>query len=139
MPEEVLSMPGTWRRDDARGATAVEFALVAPLLLVLVLGIIEFGRAYNLQTTLSGAARESVRVMALKSDASLARATAKDYAAVAGVTLTDGQIAISPTGCTADASVTVTITHPLDPVAGMFDAVLGNVDLRGLGQMRCTG
>ncbi len=40
------------------GAAAVEFALVVPILLLLVLGIIEFGRAYNIQNSLSAAARE---------------------------------------------------------------------------------
>ena len=34
-----------------------------------VMGIAEFGRAYYIQTTLSGAAREGVRVMALQNDA----------------------------------------------------------------------
>ncbi|MCT1433984.1 pilus assembly protein, partial [Dietzia maris] len=49
-----------------RGAAAVEFALVLPILLLLVLGILEFGRAYHVQTILSNAARDGVRVMALQ-------------------------------------------------------------------------
>ncbi|HKU29947.1 MAG TPA: TadE/TadG family type IV pilus assembly protein, partial [Arthrobacter sp.] len=40
-----------------RGAAAVEFALVAPILVLLVLGIMEFGRAYNAQVSLTNAAR----------------------------------------------------------------------------------
>ncbi len=48
-----------------RGAVAVEFALLAPVLVMLLLGIMEFGRAYNAQVTLSSAAREGVRVMAI--------------------------------------------------------------------------
>ena len=32
---------------DERGAALVEFALVLPLLLVLLLGMLEFGKAYN--------------------------------------------------------------------------------------------
>jgi Flp pilus assembly protein TadG len=55
-----------------RGAAAVEFALVVPILLTLVIGIIEFGRAYNIQTTLSNAARDGVRVMALQNDVTAA-------------------------------------------------------------------
>ena len=69
------------RRD--RGAAAVEFALVMPLLLILVLGIAEFGRAYNIQTTLSAAAREGVRVMALQNSSSAARTSTKSAAAPA--------------------------------------------------------
>ena len=51
-----------------RGAAAVEFALVVPILIVLVLGIAEFGRAFFIQSTISGAAREGVRRMALLTD-----------------------------------------------------------------------
>ncbi len=61
-------------RGRDRGAAAVEFALILPLLVVLVFGITEFGRAYFVQTTLSGAARDGVRVMALQNDKVAARA-----------------------------------------------------------------
>ncbi|MBT8216030.1 MAG: pilus assembly protein, partial [Acidimicrobiia bacterium] len=37
------------------GAAMVEFALILPLLLLLVFGTIEFGRAYNAQNTLTHA------------------------------------------------------------------------------------
>ncbi|MBM4608636.1 pilus assembly protein [Rhodococcus hoagii] len=59
------------------GAAAVEFALVVPILLLLVLGIIEFGRAYNIQNSLSAAAREGVRVMAISKSPTAAKAAAK--------------------------------------------------------------
>jgi Flp pilus assembly protein TadG len=48
-----------------RGATAVEFALLLPLLLLIVLGIIDFGRMLNAQVTLTQAAREGSRLVAL--------------------------------------------------------------------------
>ena len=51
-----------------RGAAAVEFALVLPLLLLLVLGIFEFGRVFNIQISLSNAAREGARHMAVHDD-----------------------------------------------------------------------
>ena len=53
------------RMRSERGAAAVEFALVVPILLVLLLGIIEFGRAYNVQISLTHAARETARTMAI--------------------------------------------------------------------------
>ena len=34
-------------RRDERGAVLVEFALVLPLLLILLLGMVDFGKAYN--------------------------------------------------------------------------------------------
>jgi Flp pilus assembly protein TadG len=50
---------GSGLRD--RGAVAVEFALLLPLLLLIVFGIIDFGRALNAQITLTQAAREGAR------------------------------------------------------------------------------
>ena len=46
---------------EQRGAAAVEFALVAPLLLMLLVGIITFGLAYNEKLALSNAIREGAR------------------------------------------------------------------------------
>jgi Flp pilus assembly protein TadG len=53
------------RANSDRGAAAVEFALLLPLLLLIVFGIIDFGRAINAQITITQAAREGARVMAL--------------------------------------------------------------------------
>lgn len=44
------------------GQALVEFALVLPILLLLVMGIIEFGRALYLKNTYSNAARSAARV-----------------------------------------------------------------------------
>jgi hypothetical protein len=48
-----------------QGAAAVEMALVLPLLLLIVFGIIDFGFAFNAQISLTQATREGVRVGAL--------------------------------------------------------------------------
>ena len=62
---------------DRKGQNIVEFALVVPLLFLLVIGIAEFGRAWMTQNILTGAAREAVRMYAVKNDigAATARAT----------------------------------------------------------------
>lgn len=48
-----------------RGVAAVEFALLLPLLLLIIFGLVDFGRALNAQITLTQAAREGARVAAL--------------------------------------------------------------------------
>ncbi len=48
-----------------RGAVAVEFACVAPLLLALVVGVTELTRVYEVQNVLETAAREGARFAAL--------------------------------------------------------------------------
>jgi len=51
-----------------RGAAAVEFALVAPLLVLLICGIIDLGRAYATLNQLAAAAREGARIAAVLPD-----------------------------------------------------------------------
>jgi hypothetical protein len=46
---------------EERGAELVEFAVLAPLLVMLLVGMIWFGRAYNTTQTLTRAAREGAR------------------------------------------------------------------------------
>ena len=53
-----------------RGAAAVEFALVVPLLFLLVFGMIDFGWAINRYTVLNNATREGVRLASLGADSS---------------------------------------------------------------------
>ena len=47
--------------DDERGATLVEFALIMPLLLLLIFGIAEFGRFIAVATEVETASRDAAR------------------------------------------------------------------------------
>jgi Flp pilus assembly protein TadG len=51
------------KRDD--GQALVEFALITPFLLLFLLGIIEFGRAWNEHQVLTDATREGARQAAM--------------------------------------------------------------------------
>ena len=53
-------------RKNEMGQSLVEFALVVPLLLLLVIGIAEFGRAWMAQNVLTGAVREAARIAVLR-------------------------------------------------------------------------
>ncbi|MBM6405978.1 pilus assembly protein [Phycicoccus sp. CSK15P-2] len=55
------------RRDD-RGAAAVEFALVLPVLVLLMGGIVDYGRYFFTQVQLTNAAREGARAGTVGSD-----------------------------------------------------------------------
>ena len=120
-----------------RGAAAVEFALLLPVLLILVLGIVEFGRAFQVQATLAAAAREGVRVMALQDDAAAARAAVRDASTSLNPAVTDADIAVAPDTCTAGAGdATVTITYRQPFLTGFFG---DGIDLTARGVMRCHG
>jgi Flp pilus assembly protein TadG len=118
-----------------RGAVAVEFAIVAPVLVMLLLGIMEFGRAYNAQVTLSSAAREGVRVMAIGNNTTAARTAVKNAATGLLPALADGNITITPTTCTAGAQATVKITYTLTTMTG----IAGPFPMEGKGVMVCGG
>lgn len=51
-----------------RGAVAVEFAIVAPVLVAILLGMIELGRAFEAQNMLEVAAREGARFASMDRD-----------------------------------------------------------------------
>jgi Flp pilus assembly protein TadG len=53
------------RATTRRGATVVEFAVVSPLFLLFIFGLIEFGRYVMVQQALTNAAREGSRTAAL--------------------------------------------------------------------------
>lgn len=48
-----------------RGAAMIELALILPILIMLLVGIISFGRAYSAQLSIASSAREGARVLAL--------------------------------------------------------------------------
>jgi Flp pilus assembly protein TadG len=122
-----------------RGASAVEFGLIVPILLILVLGIVEFGHAFQVQGTLSAAAREGARAMALRNDQAQAKDAVQAAAAALNPGVTDAQISISPAACPTGATtqnVTLTIRYPMPFVTDFFGAEIG---LTGTGVMRCQG
>lgn len=121
--------------DSERGAAAVEFAILLPLLLMLVLGTIEFGRAYNAQITLTNAAREGVRVMAIGNDPAGARTAARNAAATVSTTIPTTDVTLSTTVCSTGAQVTLTITYNLATITG----IAGPFSITGKGVMLCGG
>src|SRR5207302_4290657 len=58
--ERVVTGRRRWmrRRRDESGVALVEFALVLPFVVIIALGTIDLGRAYQLQNRLKNAARE---------------------------------------------------------------------------------
>ena len=122
-----------------RGASAVEFGLVIPILLILVLGIVEFGHAFQVQGTLSAAAREGARAMALRNDQAQAKAAVRDAASALDPDIVDSQITITPAACptgTTNQNVRLTITYPMPFLTDFFGA---SITMSGTGVMRCQG
>jgi Flp pilus assembly protein TadG len=78
---------------DQRGASAVEFALVAPLIFMLIFGIIGFGMAFMQLQTIRGSVREGARIAAV--GASVSQVQQKVADASTGI-VPAGQVSVSP-------------------------------------------
>ena len=119
----------------------MEFALVLPILIILILFIIEFGRLYNIQISLTGAARAGARSMAIHQPTdvggAVANAKAATLLAAPSVPVTAAEVTISPTTCAAGSTVTVTVKHTVDLISGYLP--LPTMVLTGKGVMLCGG
>jgi Flp pilus assembly protein TadG len=127
------------RRDS--GAAAVEMALVLPLLLFVVFGVVDFGRMLNAQLTLTQAAREGARAAALGQSAD-----ARVQAAATNLSGVTSTVTTCPAGgsVSADAVVTAnlnfTFVTPLAALAPLFGSGMGSsFTLTGRGVMPCVG
>lgn len=97
------------------GASAVEFALLLPVLMMILFGIIEFGLALYRQSILTNASREGARLGIVQSVPAITNGqinTAIDnYLTPAGITPGDVSRTIVAGGITGT-PVTVTLTLP---------------------------
>lgn len=111
--QKVRRGPSRRRRVERRAAAAVEFAVVMPLFLSMILGMVEIGRGVMVMQALTYAAREGCRVAVL--DGSTASTvTAKVDAAMDGasINLPPAIVTITPTNPSSakyDEPVTVSV------------------------------
>jgi Flp pilus assembly protein TadG len=110
-----------------RGQSMVEFALTAPLILLMLFGIVDFGRALFIANEMTNAAREGARVAVLSSNPCntvVSSANAPNCSAGSGLTgesvcdamTNEGQLIATWSGCT-DPSGTL----PNPPSSGSVD------------------
>ncbi len=106
-------------RRNRGGAAAVEFAVVAPLFFLMVLGMIEFGRMIMVQQVITNASREGAR-MAVLDGATTAgvRTAVQNY--LQGASIRDAVVAVNPdppTSAGYGAPVTVTVSVNFNQVS----------------------
>jgi Flp pilus assembly protein TadG len=127
-------------RSDQRGSAAVEFALVLPLLLILLLAIVEFGNLYFDQLAITHAAMAGARagITGVTPDVAVSQALAAACASLPDGVRSD----VAQCGGTAGGSVTavvdstsvprrliVTIAYPYDPLVGKAFLKLAKADM----------
>ena len=123
-----------------RGAVAVEMAVLLPLLLLILIGTMEFGRVFNVQNSLTQAAREGARHAAINYNKSTLDVEGTAIAAAPSLNGLAMTVTDNASACTSGADVEVTTSVNLPSLSGFLDAGgLFPMTLTGVGVMRCGG
>jgi len=111
-------------RNPQAGVALIEAAFVLPVLLVLTMGMLDFGRAFHTKSVLDQAAREGARIAVVTSpDVDLVTDKVNAVLASSGVTATS----VTVLGPGSDHMVTVTVTTTFTFITpGVFALVNGN-------------
>lgn len=138
LPFKRVSEPSQVRRyskRSARGVTIIEFVGLSVVLVTLLLGIVEFARAWFFAGTVSHAAREGCRVAILpaSTEADVLTAVARF------INVPNGDVIMQNVGLYADSGdeTVVEITYNLDVATGtLIPGWSGTVPIKGRAVMR---
>lgn len=118
------------------GQALVEFALVLPIFILLLFGIIEFGRLWETMNVMSGAAREGVRVASVSApNVGLVQNAVQNILSAGNIT----GATISLSGPNSAREVTVTVQISYTPITGSIIPGLGTLQLTRSSTMRWEG
>jgi Flp pilus assembly protein TadG len=125
------------RRRDQRGQSLVETALVLPILLVILMGIFDFGRAIFAFNAVSNSAREAARVAIVNQNATAVEDEGKRAAIGLDPDAIDVTFAIPDcgtvlVGCTAS----VTVDHEWTALTPIIGSLVGPIDLSSTTEMK---
>lgn len=119
--------------NNQKGAVLVETAIILPILLLIVFGIFEFGRAMFIVNTLNNAAREGARRAAVSPTNAGIDAYVKSCIPLDPAKLTVSTTAFPAAG--SGAPVTVSVTFTFRTLTEMIPLLDGRI-LRGVATMR---
>lgn len=134
-------------RLDQRGQNLVEFAIIVVLLLSLVLGIIEFGRAWMTFQVITNASREGARLAALPtgfSDAGAVTTKVNTYLTSANLSPARASVSVTNVDGATGTDAVVTVQYQADllflgPIVRLMDrssTMPGTLQLTGRATMR---
>jgi Flp pilus assembly protein TadG len=128
------------QHSDQRGQSLVEFAVALPVIVLLVLGLFDFGRAVIFYSELANASRTGARIAIVnqsddsscQGDAATFKCAAADVTAGMDIAAADipdlvisGSDCALPSNCTA----TVTVDYSFEPITPVVSSFFGPVTL----------
>jgi Flp pilus assembly protein TadG len=114
-------------RERQKGQALVEFALVLPLLLLLLFGIVEFGRIFAADLMVIQSAREGARVGAVGEGDTAIIQRVRDTAAPLDPSLLEIRITPGEEDRTRGAEVRVEVSYPVQVFAPFISIFTGEV------------
>ena len=127
---------GLFKRSQ-KAQSLVEFALVVPILILIVMGIIEFGNLWMNMNIVTNASREGARLAAVTApDAGQVQASVNNILNSANMTA-DSIIITGPVAVTNEVTVTVQVTYT--PITGGIVPGLAGLVLQRATTMRWEG
>lgn len=119
-----------------RGQSLIEFALILPVLLMLLLGVVEFGWLLNGKITVNSAAREGARVGAVVTTNRPAKVleAVTETAALSGLTIISAPVTEENDYVNNKHNVVVTVNATMSPIIGLY--VTEDVDMTSVAKMR---
>ena len=113
-------------RSGERGQALAEFALVLPLVLLFIAGIVEMGRAWNIKQVVTDAAREGARytvVQDMSVDSNVVKAKIMERLALAHIET--AEITIDPSAAWRQSGQAMTVTVSTQFRMALIKALLG--------------
>jgi Flp pilus assembly protein TadG len=117
-------------RKKGQGQSLLEFALILPVLVLVLVGVFDLGRALFALITINNAAREGARYATLHTDEAVAmiQAAAVQEAAGSGVDITAANVSVvclEDSGgpawpCDRGNAVRVWVSNTFEPILGIF-------------------
>lgn len=124
-------------RHDVHGQSLVEFALILPILLILLLGIVDFGRAIAAYNSVSNGARSGARVAIVNQDLTAIESAVESEAFGIEVTVDfDPNADPAQTDCPEiGCLVAVEVTTQYVPATPIFSQLVGNITVSSTSRM----
>lgn len=129
------------RAKGDKGVALVEFAIVMPLLFLIIFGVIEFGNAFFQSSDVRHGARETSRLVAVNYDptipsacSSVAAPNQQSCAIIVEACLrmdagSATTVSFTSTGKAVGDTATITVSKPLQTLTGFLDSFIGGKTL----------
>ena len=128
----------TINHDSTRGQSLVEFALILPIFLLIIFGIIDLGRGVFAYNAIQNAAREGVRVAIVDQNEDVIADEVQDHAV--GLGLDDSDVSLSflqpdtmTTPCNTPIAISceveILVDYKFTPATPVIGNIIGTIDM----------